>query len=154
MSSATPDTELVISRVFNAPREAVFRAFLDPDQLSAWFGPVGWSVPRDSVSVEARAGGHYRFRMQSDEDPTKASPVDATIVEIVENELLVGEERWGDVPGMQEGTLMRMRIEFHDLGDGTTRIELRQGPYTQEMESMASMGWASSFTKLETLLAA
>ena len=38
------NTELVIIRVFDAPRELVYRAFTDPDQISQWFGPVGWSV--------------------------------------------------------------------------------------------------------------
>ena len=47
--------ELVISRVFDAPRELVYKAFTDPDQLSAWFGPVGYSVPRDTVSVDTPA---------------------------------------------------------------------------------------------------
>ena len=51
-------TDLVITRIFDAPRPMVYRAFVDPDQLAAWFGPVGWSVPRDSVSVETKPGGH------------------------------------------------------------------------------------------------
>ena len=47
--------ELVIEREFDAPREAVYRAFVDPDQLAAWFGPVGCSEPApDSPSSPAR----------------------------------------------------------------------------------------------------
>lgn len=153
MSSATPDTELVITRIFSAPREAVYRAFTDPDQISAWFGPVGWSVPRDTVEQDVRVGGHQRFSMVSDADPSKASPVNATFVEVIENELLVAEERWEGVPGMQNGGVMQARLEFHDQGDGTTRLELRQGPYTVKMQEMANMGWESSFTKLDALLA-
>ena len=152
--TTTPDRELVITRVFRAPRELVYRAFVDPDQLAAWFGPVGYSVPRDTVDVDTRVGGHQRFTMVSDADHTQRSPVDATFVEVVENELLVGEERWDGVPGMQDGGVMQLRLEFHDLGDGTTRLELRQGPYTGEMEGMARMGWESSFTKLDALLGA
>ena len=153
MSATTPDTELVITRIFKAPREAVYRAFTDPDQLSAWFGPVGWSVPRDTVEQDIRVGGHQRFTMVNDADPSRASPVDATFVEVIENELLVGEERWG-VPGMQDGGVMQARMEFHDQGDGTTMLVIRQGPYTAEMRKMADMGWESSFTKLDALLAA
>ena len=84
---------------------------------------------------------------------SKASPVNATFAEVVENELLVAEERWEGVSGMQDGGVMQMRLEFHDQGDGTTRLVLRQGPYTAEMQKMADMGWESSFTKLDALLA-
>jgi hypothetical protein len=46
-----------------------------------------------------------------------------------------------------------LRLEFHDEG-GKTRLVLRQGPYTEEMEGQAREGWGSSFTKLDALLAA
>ena len=149
--------ELVISRVFDAPRELVYRAFVDPDQLAAWFGPVGFSVPRESVSVDARVGGHQRFTMVNDNDPSFSSPVNATFTEVIENELLVGSEEWEGVPGLQEGGTMTMRLEFHDLAEdgqpGKTRLVLRQGPYDPQMADMAREGWTSSFTKLDALLA-
>ena len=44
----TTTSEISISRVFDAPRELVYRAFVDPDQLRQWFGPVGFSVPYES----------------------------------------------------------------------------------------------------------
>ena len=145
-------TDLVITRVFDAPRPMVYRAFVDPDQLAAWFGPVGWSVPRDSVSVEAKPGGHQRFTMVNDADPAMSSPVDATFVEVVDNELLVGEEIVNGFPGLPDGTVMRMRLEFHDEG-GDTRLVLKQGPYTPDIETGAHAGWSSSFDKLDRLLA-
>jgi uncharacterized protein YndB with AHSA1/START domain len=157
MNATTQD--LVITREFDAPRELVYRAFVDPDQLAAWFGPVGYSVPRDSVSVRAEVGGHYRFTMVSDDDPSQTSPVNATFSEVIENELLIGSEEWAGAPGLAEGETMTMtmRLEFHDLADegqaGRTRLVLRQGPYGPELEDMARAGWNSSFTKLDTLLA-
>ena len=146
-------TELVIERVFEAPRELVYRAFIDPDQLAQWFGPVGFSVPRDSVDVDARVGGHQRFVMVNDDNPTWSSPVDATFTEVIENELLVGTEHFEGVAGLQGPTPMTMRLEFHDEGGGRTRLVIVQGPYTAEMEPMARAGWESSFTKLDPLLA-
>jgi uncharacterized protein YndB with AHSA1/START domain len=145
-------TDLVITRIFDAPRPMVYRAFVDPDQLAAWFGPVGWSVPRDTVSVEAKPGGHQRFTMVNDADPAQSSPVNATFTEVIENELLVGEE---DLSAMEafEGDIMRMRIEFHDEPGDKTRVVLTQGPYTPQWESSAREGWGSSFTKLDALLA-
>jgi uncharacterized protein YndB with AHSA1/START domain len=142
-------SELVITRIFNAPRDLVYRAFVDPDQLAEWFGPVGWSVPRDTVSVDATIGGHQRFTMVSDDDPSMTSPVNATFTEVVENELLVGEEEAQPEFG---GATMRMRIEFHDEEGGRTRLVLTQGPYTPDIEAMAREGWHSSFTKLDKIL--
>jgi uncharacterized protein YndB with AHSA1/START domain len=152
MNDAAP-TELVITRIFDAPRELVYRAFTEPEQLAAWFGPVGWSVPLDSVSIDARPGGHQRFTMVNDEDAAQSSPLDITIVEAIENELLVGE---GDASAIPEfaGETMRMRLEFHDEGGTKTRLVLRQGPYSAEMEPMAREGWGSSFTKLDALFSA
>ena len=147
-------TDLVITRIFDAPREMVYRAFVDPDQMAAWFGPVGWSVPRETVDVDVRTGGHQRFTMIDDEDPSRTSPVNATFVEVVENELLVGEEPLTGFPGYDEGAVMRIRLEFHDEEGGRTRLVLTQGPYIDEWESGARDGWNSSFTKLDKLLAA
>ena len=149
-----PTKELVLTRIFDAPRELVYRAFADPDQLSQWFGPVGYSVPRESVDVDVRVGGHQRFTMVSDDDPDAASPVDATFTEVVENELLVAHETWEGVPGLQDGGTMTVRMEFHDEGGNKTRLVIRQGPYSEQMEEMAREGWTSSFTKLDALLAA
>jgi uncharacterized protein YndB with AHSA1/START domain len=142
-------TELVISRVFDAPREMVYQAFVDPDQLAQWFGPVGWSVPRDTVDIDARAGGHQRFTMVSDDDKGQTSPVNATFTEVVKNELLVGHE---EVETPDGSVTMTVRLEFHDEG-GKTRLVVRQGPYDDTILGQAREGWNSSFTKLDTLLA-
>jgi uncharacterized protein YndB with AHSA1/START domain len=153
MTELTATRELVITRTFDAPRELVYRAFVDPDHLAKWFGPAGFSVPRDSVEVDARVGGKFRFEMVSDSDPKLRSPVDAIFTEVVENELLVGYEEWEGVPGMQPPGRLHMRIELNDE-NGKTRLVLRQGPYSDAMEGDARAGWESSFTKLDALLAA
>jgi uncharacterized protein YndB with AHSA1/START domain len=151
--TAEASQELVISRVFDAPRELVYRAFTDPDQLAQWFGPVGFSVPRESVEIDARPGGVERFVMVNDADPAMTSPVDSKFTEVIENELLVGIENAGpDGPGPTG--LMTLRLEFHDEDGGRTRIVLRQGPFPGEVANMAREGWGSSFTKLDKLLAA
>jgi uncharacterized protein YndB with AHSA1/START domain len=153
MTDQTTSHELVITRIFDAPRELVYRAFTDPDQLAQWFGPVGFSVPRDSVEIDARVGGRQRFVMVSDEDPSVTSPVDAQFAEVIENELLVGTQEVVGIPGTQGTVTMSLRLEFHDEG-GKTRLVLRQGPFTKQIEDMSREGWNSSFTKLDTLLAA
>jgi uncharacterized protein YndB with AHSA1/START domain len=152
--TAEPSYELEISRVFDAPRELVYQAFIDPDQLAQWMGPVGWVVPRDTVEVDARPGGYQRFVMVNAEDPGQRSPVDATFTEVIENELLVGEERVEGIPGFEGIATMTMRLEFHDEPGGKTRLELRQGPFSRQLEEGSREGWNSSFGKLDDLLAA
>jgi uncharacterized protein YndB with AHSA1/START domain len=149
-----PSYELAISRVFDAPRELVYQAFTDPDQLAQWFGPVGFVVPRDTVEVDARPGGYQRFVMVNADDPSQRSPVDATFTEVIENELLVGEQNLDGIPGFEGRGTMALRLEFHEEPGGKTRLELRQGPFSREMEEGSREGWGSSFGKLDDLLAA
>ncbi|SCE88489.1 Uncharacterized conserved protein YndB, AHSA1/START domain [Micromonospora viridifaciens] len=153
MSDTTVTQELVITRVFDAPRELVWRAFTDPEQFAQWFGPVGWSVPRDTVDMDVRVGGHQRFVMVNDEDPSMTSPADGIFSEVVEHELLVGYEEAHGVPGLPDGTRFTLRLEFHEEPGGKTRLELRQGPFDPNVRSGAEEGWGSSFTKLDALLA-
>ncbi|MGH9224814.1 MAG: SRPBCC domain-containing protein [Acidimicrobiales bacterium] len=40
--------------MFDAPRELVYQAFTDPDQLAAWWGPIGNSLPRDEIEFDLR----------------------------------------------------------------------------------------------------
>jgi uncharacterized protein YndB with AHSA1/START domain len=151
--TAETSYELAISRVFDAPRETVYQAFVDPDQLAQWFGPVGFVVPRETVAVDARVGGYKRFVMVSADDPSVRSQVDATFTEVVENELLVGVQSVAGIPGFEGDATMTLRVEFHDEPGGKTRLELRQGPFTQQLRDGSRLGWMSSFTKLDNLLA-
>ena len=145
--------ELEVSRIFDAPRDLVYQAFVDPDQLAQWFGPVGFVVPRDTVAIDARVGGYQRFVMISADDPSVRSPVDATFTEVVENELLAGEQRVEGIPGFEGVAVMALRLEFHDEPGAKTRLELRQGPFARPLEENAREGWNSSFGKLDHLLA-
>jgi uncharacterized protein YndB with AHSA1/START domain len=139
-----------ITRIFDAPRELVYRAFTDPDQLARWFGPVGCSVSRDSVEIDARVGGHLRFVMTA---PDVRNAIDATFTEVVENELLAAEMEAAGVPGVAGPLRVHLRLEFHHEGNGKTRLELRQGPFgTGQLGADTRSGWESSFTKLDALV--
>jgi uncharacterized protein YndB with AHSA1/START domain len=144
--------EILVARVFEAPPELVYRMFVDPDQLGQWFGPEGMSVPFESVEVDARPGGFLRLVMESDQDPTIRSAVNATFSEVVENSLLVGHEDV-EVPGSPDSHRLHLRLEFHDEPASRTLLELRQGPFPEELAGDARRGWESSFVKLDALLA-
>jgi uncharacterized protein YndB with AHSA1/START domain len=87
-----------------------------------WHSSAGCSVPRDSIEIDARPGGHLRFVMTA---PDVRSPVDATFTDVVENELLAGEMEAAGVPGVAGPLRVHLRLEFHDEGNGKTRLELR-----------------------------
>ncbi len=153
MTQATQQ-EITITRVFDAPPELVYQAFVDPDQLSQWFGPVGFSVPLDTVEIDARVGGSERLVMVSDDDPSFRNPIEGTFTEVVENEVLDAHAEVEGIPGTTGKTWMRLRVEFHPEPGGRTRLEIRQGPFTEQMGADTKAGWQSSFTKLDSLLAA
>ena len=144
--------EISVSRVFDAPRELVYRAFVDPDQLCQWFGPAGFSVPCETVQSDARTGGFQRFVLVSDADPSHRTPVDATLSEVVEDELLVAHADIGAIAGAGRTARIRLRLEFLDQSSGRTRLELRQDPSRDEICGDPEAAWESSFTRLDSLL--
>jgi uncharacterized protein YndB with AHSA1/START domain len=145
--------EITISRVFDAPPELVYRAFVDPDQLCLWFGPLGYSVPCETVQIDARPGGFQRFIIINDDDPTQRSTVETTLSEVVENKLLVSHDEVTGIPGTTGTIRYRLSLEFHEEDGGQqTRLELRQGPFTENMGDESKAGWEGSFTKLDSLL--
>lgn len=148
----TETYEVSISRYFDAPPELVYKAFVDEVQIAQWFGPLVFHVPRDTVSIDARPGGHWNMTMVSNDDPEWKAPVASTFTEVIENQLLVGYEIAQGFPGMEDGTKLTLSIEFIPEGEGT-RLELRQGPFPEEMRDMSETGWNQSLYKLAGLLA-
>jgi uncharacterized protein YndB with AHSA1/START domain len=124
-------------------------------------GPEGFDSPRESVSVDLRAGGHLEVTMvvASAEiaagmqvDPGTEFPDRSEIVALVEPELLVLRSEAQPEIGLPVPTITR--IELHEDGDGRTRLTLTSGPHTEMMAPNAQTGWSQSFDKLERLLAA
>lgn len=148
----TPTYDVHISRWFAAPPELVYRAFVDPQQLAQWFGPLQFVVPLSSVDVDPTPGGHWRMTMVDKDDPEAVAPISATFTEIVENQLIVGYELTRGFPGLEDGTKVTMSVEFVPENGGT-RLELHQGPLPEAMKEAARVGWQQSLYKLEALMA-
>src|SRR3954471_9241017 len=92
MSGSIPAAALgqtvLITRIFDAPREQVFRAWTDPDEIAAWYGPAHMETPRDRILVDLRVGGRWEVTM----DPRGGGAEFALgyeIVELVAPELIV-----------------------------------------------------------------
>ena len=152
MSDSTPvasDQEVLITRIFEAPRERVFRAWTDPDEVSAWYGPEHFDTPRDRIRIDLRVGGRYELTMVQRDDG-REFPVGYEIIELVEPELIVLRSDAMPEMGMHEPLVVR--VEFHDHG-AKTRMTLSDSPYPPEVRGHAEAGWSAAFDKLATLVA-
>jgi uncharacterized protein YndB with AHSA1/START domain len=150
MTDSTPvaaDQQVTITRTFDAPREQVFRAWTDPDEVATWFGPEHVDTPRERIHIDLRAGGRYELTMvQRDSGAEFAIGYD--ILELVEPELLVLRSDPMPEMGMHERTITR--VELHDIG-GQTRMDLTDGPYPEA--GHAEAGWHAAFDKLAAIVA-
>src|SRR5262249_9104994 len=141
-----PDQQVVITRVFDAPRELVFRAWTEPAQVAKWFGPQGFDIPPDSVVVDLHVGGRFELRMVRSEKGFEMA-LAYEILELVEPELLV--LRHDAKPELGIPTATVTRVEFHDE-NAKTRMVLTDGPYTESAHAEA--GWVQAFDKLAALV--
>jgi uncharacterized protein YndB with AHSA1/START domain len=141
------DQQVLITRIFDAPRAQVFEAWTDPEQVAQWFGPEGFDTPRESVVIEPRVGGRYELTMV--QPGTGAPfPVRYSILELEPPRLIVLRSDPMPEVGIHEATITR--VELHDHGE-KTRMTLSDGPYTESAHAEA--GWHGAFAKLDALLA-
>src|SRR5579864_3429267 len=102
--------EVTYTRVFDAPRELVFRCMVAPEHLTHFWGPTGVSTPLAKIIVDPRPGGAFETTMVNDSDGTEFT-MRGVYVEVTEPERLVWTE--GDGP---DG--MTTSVTFTDLGNG------------------------------------
>jgi uncharacterized protein YndB with AHSA1/START domain len=140
---AAADQQVLITRIFDAPREQVFRAWTDPDQVAEWYGPEHFDAPREKIHIDLRVGGRWEVTMVQ-RDGGAEFPAVYEIVELVEPELLVLRSDPMPEYGMPEPIVTR--VEFHDDG-GKTRMTLTDGPYPSN-RGQAETGWNGAFDKL------
>ena len=148
MSDSTPvtatDQDVLITRIFDAPREQVFRAWTDPDEVAAWFGPAQMDTPRDRIRIDLRVGGRYELTMVR-RDGGGEFAIGYDIVELVEPELIVLRSDPKPEMGMPEPTVVR--VELHDHG-AKTRMTLSDAPQPPAGRGHAEAGWNAALDKL------
>jgi uncharacterized protein YndB with AHSA1/START domain len=140
--------EVLITRIFEASRERVFRAWTDPDEVADWYGPEHFDTPRERIRIDLRVGGRYELTMIQRDNGSEFA-IGYEIIEVVEPELIVlRSDPMPDV-GIHEPTITR--VGFHDHGN-KTRMTLTDGPYPQG-GAHAEAGWIAAFDKLATHIA-
>ncbi|HMG25415.1 MAG TPA: SRPBCC domain-containing protein [Acidimicrobiia bacterium] len=140
MADASIDQEFTITRVFDAPRELVWKAWTDPDQMARWYGPRGISTPRSTITMDVRPGGAFELTMVDDTDGSQY-PSGGTFLEVEEPERLVWRDRDID---------LLVTITFADLG-GRTEMTCHVVGRTGGAE--AYDGWSTMFDDLAAFLA-
>lgn len=144
MTDHTPDAdELIFTRVFDAPRDLVFRCMIEPEHLTHFWGPAGVSAPLDKISVDARPGGVFESLMVNDAD---ASEYRLRVIydEVVEPDRLA----WTD-----PDTGMRTTSTFTDLGGGCTEVRIHQTRVPAPFRTpQAQAGFATSLDRFAAYL--
>ena len=145
-------SQIDISRVLDAPRELVYRAFTDPDHFGTWWGPMGNSLPRKEIEFDVRPGGHQRWTEISPANPGVRVDTYVDLTDVTDGELIDGQMHLGgQLPEGVEPFETRLRVEFHDEADGRTRLEIRQWLPTS-VTGHARLGWAEALAKLDATL--
>jgi uncharacterized protein YndB with AHSA1/START domain len=139
--------EFTIVRAFDAPRETVWRAWTEPEQLAQWFGPRGISTPLDKIRMDLRPGGEASLVMVDDASGEEY-PNTGTYLEVVPPERLVWKDH-GFADGTGPGTVT---VTLRDLGGKTELTVHVVADFTDTMQAQAEVGWGSSFEKLADLL--
>jgi uncharacterized protein YndB with AHSA1/START domain len=152
------EKKMTIERVFDAPREKVWRAWTDPAELAQWWGPNGVTVPE--CRVEAHAGGElYAVMLAGKELGPMAGqrwPTKGTFKEVVKNERLV----FTNDAVAEDGTILiegETSVFLEDAGEGKTKMTLTvhaKGVAPQAPQMLAGMqqGWTESIGKLGALV--
>jgi uncharacterized protein YndB with AHSA1/START domain len=142
------DREVRIERVFNAPRERVWRAFTDPKLVAQWWGRGNKLVVE---RMEVERGGHWRYVEHTPQGP---QGFEGRYREVNPPQRLVQTFEWDGMPGH----VAINDAAFEDLGDGRTRIVTTcQFHTTEERDGMLKSGWEAglnqSYVALDKLLA-
>lgn len=147
-----PAPQLTVSRVFDAPRAMVFRAFTDPDQLAQWWGPHGSALPREAIAFDVRPGGFQRWTEVAAGDPDVRVDVHVDLGDVDDGHRLAGVMRVsGRLPGGFAPFETRFALAFHDEPVGRTRLEIRQW-LPAGLAGPVDQGWREGFEKLDAVL--
>ena len=144
----TAEAELYITRIFNAPRSLVFRAWIEPAHLAHWWGPKGFTTL--SCDMDVRPGGTW-FRLMRAPDGSEHRKR-GVYREIVEPERLVFTYASEDADG-NPGHETLVTVTFGDVG-GHTKRTLHQGVFESVVARNAHEGgWTSCLERFADYIA-
>ena len=151
--------DIVIIRIFDAPRKQIWNAWTEPELLKQWWGPKGFTCPFSQIDL--RVGGSYLACMRSPEGQDFWST--GIYREIIENDRIVCTDAFSDPEGNQvlpsyygmEGewaSELLVTITFETSDTGTKFTLQHTGIPAGTMREMTQLGWNESFDKLENII--
>lgn len=148
-----PGHELVLTRLIDAPREKLFRAWTDPELMKQWFVPRPWTLSK--VEIDVRPGGSSLIVMRDPEGNEYPNP--GVYLEVVENEKLVFTDAYTEAWVPSGKPFMTAIVTFEDES-GKTRYTARARHWTAEdRETHEKMGfhegWGQCADQLAELVA-
>lgn len=153
-------TVLQVRRTFQAPREAVFRAWTDPELLRQWLNGPGGRSPH--AEVDARVGGEFRITSTSrlGELFAKLPGQDSEFVQLVGRyleisppERLVFTMGWEDFPTVHlSRDATTVTVEFNEVDEGTEVVLTHERQPSRRIRVFHRWGWKGSLRNLDRLL--
>ena len=145
--ATTADAQVRIERVFDAPRDLVWRAWTEPEQFMRWYGPTGMTTYR--CDFDLRVGGRRDIGMRSPDGQEYGTT--GVYLEVEPPERFVATESPEGADGSPE-TIVTVTLEA--LADGRTKLTLTQaGLPSEEWAAGAGRGWNQALDKLSGVLA-
>jgi uncharacterized protein YndB with AHSA1/START domain len=150
----TTDRDLVLTRVFDAPPEQVYRAWVEPELLKQWFVPRPWTIAK--VESDVRPGGASLIVMRDPEGNEYPNP--GLYLEVVANERLVFTDAYTSAWELSQKPFMTVIVTFEPLEGGKTRYTALARHWTvEDRETHEKMGfhegWGVCADQLAELLA-
>lgn len=146
--------ELLITRIFDAPRALVWQAWTDPEHIKQWWGPAGFN--NETCTSELRVGGRFYLEMRAPDG--NVYPCIATFREIVAAERIVYEGEATDCHPCGAGIPPRaeVTVSFAEQ-DGKTRLTLRTRFASAERKQAAAnarfvVSWEEAMGRLDDFL--
>ena len=149
----TANVIVTVEREFEAPRERVFRAWTQPEELAQWRGSPGWHVETDTVSGELALGGRHHHVKVRDADPSTRVGTDGVYTEYFEPDVFVSSEKITGDPGIDPNVPLELRVEFTRMGRDNTLVRIIQGPYEAAVGRWHGTAWEAELTRLADYLA-
>ena len=144
----TEQPGISITRVFDAPRERVWREWTEPERFADWFGGPQSQVPLSTVSMDVRPGGSLQLTMYAERGEIRWK---GEYREVFEPERLVFT-----ISDQPDGDAYELcTVVLTDLGDGRTEMHFQQrGSLPPEVYEAAGKGWSGFFDRVAERLAA
>jgi uncharacterized protein YndB with AHSA1/START domain len=136
-SSSTTAHDLVLTRLIDAPREKVFRAWTEPELLKQWFAPLPWTTPH--AEMDLRPGGASLIVMRSPEG--NEMPNRGVYLEVVKNQRLVFTDAYTQAWEPSDKPFMTVILTFEDHGGKTKYTALVRHWTAADKETHEKMGF-------------